>query len=112
MDMEYSTPGQVEILMVPYINDIIDSFPEDVTGAWVTSVMNYLFEVKSSQDWKHLRDVQVIEFRYCVATILHTGNQARHDIQAPVAFMTEWVKESNEHDWGNWWMSLLFEQDK
>ena len=36
MDLDYSTPGKVKFSMFPYIIQIIEDFPEEITGKAAT----------------------------------------------------------------------------
>ena len=74
MDLGCSLPSHVKISMVPYINDIITSFLEDITGVSTTPAVHYLFEVKHSKDATKLPNEQAIAFHYYFTKLLSSAN--------------------------------------
>ena len=88
IDSNYSQQGQVKVSMVPYINDIIANFPEEINEASNTAAGDYLFEVRPSKHAKNLPDEEAISFHHYVIKLLLISNHARHDIQTTVEFMT------------------------
>ena len=47
MDLGYSTPGEMQISMIPYVNDMFNEFSEKIAG---TTATHYLFEVRKSME--------------------------------------------------------------
>ena len=98
MKFDYSTPGQVEISMDKYIANVIDSFPEKITGVSATPATDKLFLVRD--DDRPLPEEQAIMFHHVTAQLLFASTRVRRDIQTTVAFLTTRVKQPGEDDWG------------
>ena len=98
MRFDYSTPGQVEISMDKYIANIIDTFPEPITGVSATPATDKLFLVRD--DDRPLPEEQAIMFHHVTAQLLFASTRVRRDIQTTVAFLTTRVKQPSEDDWG------------
>ena len=45
LGMTYTIKGQVHVSMIPYIQDIIKEFPEEIVLSASTPASNYLFQV-------------------------------------------------------------------
>lgn len=90
MKFDYTTPGQVKISMDKYIANIIDSFPEHITGVSATPATDKLFLVRD--DERPLPEDQAIMFHHVTAQLLFA--------QTTVAFVTTRVKQPGEDDWG------------
>ena len=45
MTLDYSTPGEVKISMIPYISETLVNFPEEITGSTTMSAADHLFEI-------------------------------------------------------------------
>jgi len=98
MKFDYPTPGQVEISMDMYIANIIDSFPEQITGVSATPVTDKLFLI--CDDDRPLPEEQAIMFHHVTAQLLFASTRVRRDIQTTVAFLTTRVKQPGEDVWG------------
>jgi len=98
MTFDYSTPGQVVISMDKYIAQIIDSFPEQITGVSATPATDNLFKVRD--DDRPLPEDQAIMFHHVTAQLLFASTRVRRDIQTTVAFLSTRVKNPGEDDWG------------
>jgi hypothetical protein len=48
MAIDYSTPDKVRILMIDYIQDMMDDLPTDMDGEAATLAANYLFKVNET----------------------------------------------------------------
>lgn len=99
MHFDYSTPGQVEISMDKYIANVIDSFPEQITGVYATPATDNLFKVRT-ENVKPLPEPQAVMYHHTVAQLLFASTRVRRDIQTTVAFLTTRVKHPDEDDWG------------
>ena len=98
MTFDYSTPGTVEISMDNYIANVIDSFPEQITGVSATPATDKLFQVRD--DDRPLPEEQAVMFHHVTAQLLFASTRVRRDIQTTVAFLTTRVKNPGEDDWG------------
>ena len=97
MTLDYSVKGQVQVSMVPYIQNI-NNFPEDILSSASTPASDHLFQVRG-HDAVLLPKEQAIAFHHTVAQLPFVSAWALHDIQTLVAFLTTWVKGPDD-DWG------------
>ena len=98
MTFDYTKPGAVEISMDKYIANVIDSFPEQITGVSATPATDKLFAIR--QDDRPLPEEQALHFHHVTAQLLYASMRVRRDIQTTVAFLTTRVKSPGEDDWG------------
>eukprot|EP00804_Cyclotella_cryptica_P023698 CCRYP_019315-RA/>CCRYP_019315-RA protein AED:0.52 eAED:0.52 QI:0/0/0/1/1/1/2/0/438 len=94
MQLEYTNDGKCLVSMTNYTNEIIDSFPEVITGSASTPAADHLFKVRDGEDERKLPEEQAI------AQLLFLSGRARWDIHTAVAFLTTRVKSPDEDDWG------------
>jgi hypothetical protein len=85
--------------MIPYINKIIQEFPEKIMGVSPTPAGDHLFKIRDPTDARHLPKPQAIAYHHTVAQLLFLS-RVRRDIQTAVAFLTTRVKHPDEDDWG------------
>ena len=64
-----------------------------------TPAADYLFEVRDKKEAKKLPEEKSVQFHYVVAQLLFIYNQACHDIQTAVAFLSMRVKSPDEDNW-------------
>ena len=100
MELDYTQPGKVMIRMVPYIQETIDEFPEEIIGTKTTPAAEYLFRIRDPSEAKALPEEQAMMFHRSVAKLVFIQARARRDIQTAVAFLTTRVKAPDEDDWG------------
>jgi len=50
MNLDFSTPGTVQIDMTPYINKIVAAFPEKITGVQSTPAADHLFQIRPASE--------------------------------------------------------------
>jgi hypothetical protein len=98
MDLDYSEKGKVKIRMVPYLQSIIDEFPEEIMGTRVTPAADYLFHVRD--DASPLPEEQAGIFHRTVARLVWVQARGRRDTQTAVSFLMTRVKAPDEDDWG------------
>ena len=85
--------------MVPYIEKIINNFPEEMeTSTAMTPAGKHLLQTRDSKHAKVIGEDQAIQFYYNVVKLSFVSTQARQDIQTAVAFLTTRVKSPDEHD--------------
>jgi hypothetical protein len=100
MTLAYTTPGQVKITMLDYVQEILDAFEkaEPKGGGTKTSAApSNLFKV--DEDCEKLNEKQAIAFHNLVAKTLDATKRARPDTCTAVAFLTTRVREPDEDDW-------------
>jgi hypothetical protein len=79
MDFNFQTKGTLKISMIPYLQEMIDKFPEDIGKVISTSAAVHLFE--EGEDAPKLIDKQAIVFHHVVAKRLwHHGILKKDDI--------------------------------
>ena len=100
MTLDYTKPGEVQILMIPYIEKMLEDFPESIYDTAITPAADHLFTTRTDLDAKKLLEEQAIAFHHNVAKLLFVSNCACRDIQMPVAFLTACMKEHDDDDWG------------
>ena len=98
MTIDYSTPDKVRILMIDYIQDMLDEIPADMDGEAATPAANHLFEVNET-DPVMLDEPTSVLFHHNVAKLLFLCKRARPDIQTAVAFLCTRVKGPDTDDY-------------
>ena len=99
MNIDFSQQGLVKFDMIPYVDKIINAFPEKITGHTSSPATDCLFKVCPSSEAKLLPEDQATAFHHTTAQLLFLS-RVRHDIQTMVAFLTTRVKSPDENDWG------------
>ncbi len=99
MTVDFSTQGSVAFDMIPYIDKIMTSFPEKITGVTSSPAADHLFQVRPLTEAKLLPEEQAWAFHHTTAQLLFLSC-VRQDIQTTVAFLTTRVKQPDEDDWG------------
>jgi hypothetical protein len=100
MDFDYSEKGKVKVRMIPYLQSILDDFPEEIVGTKSTPAADYLFKVRDESETKKLPEEQAASFHRTTAKLVFVQARARRDIQTSTAFLTTRVKQPDEDDWG------------
>jgi hypothetical protein len=85
--------------MIPYLNKVITEFPEKITGVASTPAADHLFQIYPPTEASILPESQAITYHHTTAQLLFLS-QVRHDIQTVVAFLSTWVKVTDEDNWG------------
>jgi hypothetical protein len=98
MTLDYATPGKVKVLMVDYIQKMIDDLPADMDGTSVTAAPLHLFEVNGTNPVK-LDEEQGVMFHHNVAKLLFLCKRARPDTQTAVAFLCTRVQAPDVDDY-------------
>ena len=98
--MEFCEDGSLEVSMFKYLKDVIESFPETITGRAATPAHDKLFEVRDEKEARKLSVEQSAGFHHTVAQLLFMATRSRRDIQMAVAFLTTRVRSPDEDDWG------------
>jgi hypothetical protein len=100
MTLDYSTPGQVQVTMFDYVNEIIEAFDRVDPGGQGTkssAAPVNLFTV--DETCTKLDKAQGKVFHTIVAKTLYVTKRARPDTCTSVAFLTTRVREPDKHDW-------------
>ena len=99
MDLGFSKEYKVKISMVKCTKKIIVDFLEETKRTSSTPAANHLFKVKEDGG-KKLPEEQVQAFQSTVAQLLFLCERTQPDIRLPVSFLTKWVQEPDEDNWG------------
>ena len=86
MDRDFEERGVVKVSMIPYVQDIIKNFPEEIgISTAATPAAEHLFLARNEQETKLLPEEQAINFYHNIAKLLFISMRARRDIQTAVA---------------------------
>ena len=98
IDLDYRVDGEVCVSMIPYMQEIIDEFPVDVTGRSAkTPAASHLFDINPEPVLLDKKTADV--FHRTVAKLLWASLRARPDILLAISFLTSRVKKPDEDDW-------------
>ena len=100
MNLDFSEPGVFTVDMIPYIQNVIADFPEEIKHTSPTPHADHLFKVRDKDDAKYLEEQQAQAFHHTVAQLLFLACRGRRDIQTAVSFLTTRVRAPDEDDWG------------
>jgi hypothetical protein len=91
MTLDFNSCGKAKIMMVDYIQGMLDKLPPDMDGKKATKpAPNHLFEVNSEA--VKLDEGEAIMFHHNVAKLLFLCKRARSDIQTAISFLCTCVK--------------------
>ena len=91
--------GEVKISIGGYLRDVLDDFPEEITGRAGMPAETHLFKVRSGEGQVFLDEPPARALYHYVAQLLFTSTRCRKDIQTAVALLTTPVKACDEDDW-------------
>jgi histone deacetylase 1/2 len=97
MTIDYSTDRKLKIIMVPYIQEMLDDLPNDMAGEAATPAATHLFQV--NEDAEKLDEDEARLFHHNVAKLLFLCKRARPDIQTAVAFLCTCVRNPEIDDY-------------
>jgi hypothetical protein len=98
MTLDYSSPGQAKILMIHYIENMLEEMPSDMDGEAPTPASNHLFQV-NEKDPVMLDDDTATMFHHNVAKLLFLCKRSRPDIQTAITFLCTRVKGPHKDDY-------------
>jgi len=98
MTLDFSEPGKFKVKMIDYVNGMLDSLPDDMSGTAATPAGDHLFEVNNDNPTK-LDEETAQLFHHLVAKSLFLCKRARPDLQTAVAFLSTRVKEPDLDDY-------------
>ena len=99
MDLDFSTPGQVEVTMFDFIDEILEAFDKaypKCKGTKSTAAPSNLFTV--DEDCKKISPQSAVTFHNLVAKTLYSTKRARPDTCTSLAFLTTRVREPDTDD--------------
>ena len=84
--------------MIPFLEEMLEEFPEEITSTRTTPAAEYLFKVRD--DAPKLPEEQARLFHRFVAKLVFVQARARRDLATATSFLTTRVKSPDEDDWG------------
>ncbi len=75
IDFDFLTMGEVKISMIPYTQEIIKEFPEELRKSMATPVADYLFQVRDKAKAKKLPEEQGMIFHHTTAVVCNGKSQ-------------------------------------
>jgi hypothetical protein len=100
MTVDYTICGRVNILMLDYVDEIINAFDKAEPkegGTRSSAAPDDLFKV--GEDCEKLPPDKAVEFHNLVAKILYPTKQARPDRCTAITFLTMRVQALDKDDW-------------
>ncbi len=92
VDMEFCEDGSLEVSMMKYLKNVIEGFPEIITGKSPTPAGGRLFHIQDEKDAMLLDEERAMAFHHTTAQLLFMATRARQDIKIIVAFLMTRVK--------------------
>ena len=86
--------------MVDYLKEVLEYFPEVITGRSMRMATNHLFQVMSEYKKTLLDEERATEFHHTVEKLLFVTSRFRKDIKTTIAFLCTGVRIPDEDDWG------------
>eukprot|EP00980_Cylindrotheca_fusiformis_P018032 scaffold5767_cov92-Cylindrotheca_fusiformis.AAC.4 len=99
MDIEFPGNGEVKILMMDYIREAIEAFPEDCSRRAVTPATNSLFKINPDATKLPKEKRELLHSLTAKSLLFLSTKRARPDIQVPISFLTGRVTKANDDDW-------------
>jgi hypothetical protein len=99
MQLDYSEPGIFGMSMIPYIDSILEDFPEEIIKSSPCPHNQNLFRIRDQNEAKYLPEDQAMKFHHSVAQLVFLQKRARRDIQTTSFFLSSRVKKPDEDDW-------------
>jgi hypothetical protein len=100
MTLDYSVPGQVNITMLNYVDEILAAFDKEEPkggGTKTSAAPDSLFKV--DEDCEKLAQAKAVEFHNLVAKTLYATKRARPGTCTEITFLTTRVQEPDKDDW-------------
>ena len=96
MTLDYTTPGEVKVDMIDYVEKMLEEFPMNLKGKVSSAANENLFRVDVG---KRLDSLKGEVYHTFVAKSLFLTKRARPDILTTVAFLCTRVREPTTLDW-------------
>jgi hypothetical protein len=100
VDMEFCEDGALEVSMFKYLRNVIDEFPEIITGRAAMPAHDWLFDIRDKKKARELSKEQALAFHHMAVQLLFMAMRTKRDIQTAVAFLTTRVKNPDKDNWG------------
>ncbi len=76
MDMEFNEDGMLEVLMITYLKNVIEQFPEEISGRASSLAAEHLFGVRDKIEVRVLEEERALAFHHTVAQLLFICTRA------------------------------------
>ena len=99
INFDLSEKGKVKIDMIPLLENIIESFPEEIGATATYLAGDNLLKIRDESEVMYLPEEQFTAFYHTMAHIFYFSPRWRIDIQKTAAFLTTRVKKRDEDNW-------------
>jgi hypothetical protein len=96
IDFDFTTPLEVSVSMIPYMQEIIDEYPGDIPMGARTPATNHMFNNVEESRLLDTKDAKM--FHHTVAKILWASMRARLDTLTAMSFLTSKVTNPDENN--------------
>ena len=76
----FNEDGTLDVSMINYLKNVINEFPETITGRAATPAHDKLFVIKDEEEARPLEENQALAFHHTIAQLLFMATRARRDI--------------------------------
>ncbi len=76
MDMEFNKDGTLEVSMITYLKNVIEQFPEKISGRASSLAAEHLFAVRDESEARVLEEERALAFHHTVAQLLFMCTRA------------------------------------
>lgn len=97
MTLDFSTNSKVKVIMVDYVDRMINEAPDEFGGMASTPASKHLLMVDCHSP--KLEETRAAKFHHMVAKSLFLCKRARPDLQLTVGFLSTRVRSPTEEDW-------------
>jgi hypothetical protein len=77
MDMAFNEDGTLEVSMITYLKNVIEQFPEDISGRALSLAAEHLFAVRDESKARVLEEEMALAFHHTVAQLLFMCTRAQ-----------------------------------
>ena len=89
MELDFDTcPGTMIVLMIKYLQKIIQEFPEVLRGTTACPATDNLFKIREEEDRELLSEEMAKQFHRTTAQLLFLCKQARPDVETLISSLT------------------------
>jgi hypothetical protein len=99
MDLDFSNTDEIKFMMIDYLKEVLEDFPELMVRSATRPAVGHLFTAKPINERKLLAEPRALAFHQSVAQLLFDSTISRKDIQTTIAFLTTQLREPDEDDW-------------
>ena len=86
INFDFSKNGKIKIDTIPLLENIFESFPEDIGETATFPSGDYLFKIRDESEAVYFPEEQAVAFHHTTAQLLYIAPRRRRDIQTTVSF--------------------------